>query len=108
REAGVEVDVRVTGLETKAERRVLQVLRTPLIHLLRNALSHGAEPRQARLDAGKPEPLQIGLDLASQGGRLQIRVYDDGRGPDLERIEQAAIERGRLTARSEGESQRSA
>ncbi len=99
REAGVEVDVRIEGLQVRAERRVLQALRDPLIHLLRNALSHGAEPVDARRAAGKPEPLLLGLELSSRGGRLQARVYDDGAGPDLDRIERAAVAKGVLSSR---------
>jgi len=96
-EAGVEVNVRIDGLETGAERRIIQALRDPLIHLLRNALSHGAETPAQRKAAGKPQALLVGLGLASRGGRLQIRVYDDGRGPDIARITAAARARGALT-----------
>lgn len=99
REAGIEVDVRVDGLEVRAERRVLQALRDPLIHLIRNALSHGAEPADARAAAGKPERLLIGLEISARGGRLLARVYDDGPGPDLRKIEAAAVAGGLLTRR---------
>lgn len=99
REAGVEVVVQMEGLDVRAERRVLQALRDPVIHLLRNALSHAAEPAPARLAAGKPEPLLVGLEISARGDRLQARVYDDGPGPDLERIEAAAIARGLLGPR---------
>jgi two-component system chemotaxis sensor kinase CheA len=95
-DAGVAADVRVSGLGAHAERRVLQALRDPLIHLLRNAVSHGGETAAERRAAGKPEPLLIGLELSSAGGRLLVRVYDDGRGPQLERIAAAARERGVL------------
>jgi two-component system chemotaxis sensor kinase CheA len=107
RETGVEVDVRITGLQTPAERRVLQALRSPIIQLLRNALSHGAEPATRRQALGKPERLTIGLELAGRGGRLQVRVFDDGAGPDLARLEQSAIAAGRIEARKPGEPPRS-
>jgi two-component system chemotaxis sensor kinase CheA len=96
REAGVDVEVRIDGLQVRAERRVLQTLRDPLIHLLRNAVSHGAETPEARRTAGKPEHRLVGLELSSRGGRLQARVYDDGPGPDLVRIEAAARRAGLL------------
>jgi two-component system chemotaxis sensor kinase CheA len=96
REAGVDVDVRIDGLQVRAERRVLQALRDPLIHLLRNAVSHGAETPDARRAAGKPEHRLVGLELSARGGRLQARVYDDGPGPDLTRIEAAARRAGLL------------
>lgn len=93
-QAGVAVDVRIEGLSTQAERRVLQALRDPLIHLLRNAISHGAEPLEARRRVGKPDALMIGLALTSAGGRLLVRVFDDGRGPQLQQILGAARARG--------------
>ncbi|WP_374471431.1 response regulator [Phenylobacterium sp.] len=103
REAGVEVDVRVEGLEVRAERRVLQALRDPLIHVLRNTLSHGAEPVEARRAAGKPDALLVGLEILTRGGRLQARVYDDGPGPDLASIERAAVEKGLLSPPKPGD-----
>ena len=99
RETGAAVEVEVSGLETRAERRVLQALKDPLVHLLRNALSHGGEPIDQRRRAGKPEALRIGLSIAARGGRLEIRVTDDGPGPDLAKLEAAAVARGALAAR---------
>lgn len=82
------------GLQTRAERRVMQALRDPLIHLLRNALSHGAQSAEERRAANKPERMTVRLELSNQGGRLLAVVSDDGRGPDVARIAQAARERG--------------
>lgn len=103
RDMDVEVDVSINGLETQAERRVLQLLKDPVTHLLRNAISHGAEPAAARRAAGKPVALRVGLEVSTAGGRLEIRVFDDGAGPDLARIEAAAIARGALGARGVNE-----
>lgn len=94
RDQGVEVDVRVEGLETRAERRVLQALRDPVIHLVRNALSHGAEPAERRRAAGKPEALLVRVSIAVEKGRLILRIRDDGAGPDVARIRAAAEARG--------------
>lgn len=102
REQGVEVDVRVEGLEVRAERRVLQALRDPIIHLLRNAISHGAEPPEVRRKAGKAERLMVALQARAEGGRLEVRISDDGAGPDLTRIEAAAVARGLLAKRGRG------
>jgi two-component system chemotaxis sensor kinase CheA len=93
-EAGLDVEVHVEGLQTRAERRVMQALRDPLIHLLRNALSHGAQSAEERRAANKPERMTVRLELSNQGGRLLAVVSDDGRGPDVARIAQAARERG--------------
>lgn len=108
REQGVEVEVRFEGLEVRAERRVLQALRDPIIHLLRNAISHGAEPADVRERAGKPSRLQVGLRARARGGRLEVRVFDDGPGPDLAKIEAAAVARHLMPPRRRGDPPRAA
>jgi two-component system, chemotaxis family, sensor kinase CheA len=102
RKAGRDVQVRSIGLDIQVDRQVLQALKDPVMHLLRNAVSHGAEPPEERIARGKPERAEITLELASRGGRLVIGIRDDGRGPDLARIEQVAIERGLLQPRGPG------
>jgi len=102
RDAGVPVDVRVTGLETRADRRVLQALKDPVMHLLRNAVSHGRETPQARAAAGKPERLTVVMAVSAASGRLRIEIADDGAGPDLARLEAAAVEKGLMPARQDG------
>jgi two-component system chemotaxis sensor kinase CheA len=103
RKAGRDVNVRIVGLDLQADRQVLQALKDPVMHLLRNAVSHGAEPPHERVAKGKPERAEITLELASRGGRMTISVRDDGRGPDLGRIEQVATERGLLAPRAPGD-----
>ncbi|WP_426959316.1 hybrid sensor histidine kinase/response regulator [Muricoccus radiodurans] len=94
REAGRDVVVRLEGMEVQAERRTLQALKDPVLHLLRNALGHGA-----RTDGERGE---IGLRVAASGGRLRVTVWDDGPGPDLAKLEAAAVSRGLLPARAPG------
>jgi two-component system chemotaxis sensor kinase CheA len=102
RKAGRDVHVRSIGLDIQVDRQVLQALKDPVMHLLRNAVSHGAEPPEERVAKGKPERAEVSLELASRGGRLAISVRDDGRGPNLARIEQVAVERGLLQPRDAG------
>ncbi len=102
REAGVPVDVRVSGLDTRADRRVLQALKDPVMHLLRNAVSHGREAPEARAAAGKPERLTVVMAVSAASGRLRIDIADDGPGPDLARLEAAAVEKGLMPPRPEG------
>ncbi|MDG2529106.1 hybrid sensor histidine kinase/response regulator [Caulobacter endophyticus] len=102
RDADVLVDVRVTGLDTRADRRVLQALKDPVMHLLRNAVSHGREAPQARAAAGKPERLTVAMTVSAASGRLRIDIADDGPGPDLARLEAAAVEKGLMSPRPEG------
>lgn len=94
REAGTEVDVEASGLDIPVDRAMLQALKDPVLHALRNTLSHGAEPPEARRRQGKPAVLAVGLDVAVQGGRLVIAITDDGRGPDLSAIAASARRRG--------------
>ena len=102
RKAGRDVHVRSIGLDIQVDRQVLQALKDPVMHLLRNAVSHGAEPPEERVAKGKPERAEVSLELASRGGRLTISIRDDGRGPNLARIEQVAVERGLLQPRDAG------
>lgn len=103
REDGRDVDVRSTGLDIQVDRQVLQALKDPVMHLLRNALGHGIEPAAERRAKGKPERAEIVLEISARGSRLVIVVRDDGRGPDLARIEHIAIERGLLAPRGLGD-----
>lgn len=102
RQEGRDVNVRSIGLDIQVDRQVLQALKDPIMHLLRNAVSHGVEPASERIAKGKPDRAEIVLELASRGGRLAVSVRDDGRGPDLARIEQVGIARGLLAPRAEG------
>ena len=98
RAQGREVDVTVTGLDVPVDRATLQALKDPVLHALRNALSHGHEPPARRAAAGKPPALAIGLDVAVRGGRLHVAVSDDGPGPNLAAIAERARARGLLGA----------
>nr|WP_210278652.1 response regulator [Microvirga flocculans] len=102
RKMGQDVQVRSIGLDLQVDRQVLQALKDPIMHLLRNAMSHGVEPPEERRAKGKSERAEVIIELAPRGGRLVISIRDDGRGPDLDRIEQVAIERGLLQPRAPG------
>ena len=95
-EAGVEVHMSGMGVQT--ERRVMQALRDPVIHLVRNAIVHGHETRAQRLKAGKSERLNITISVTLTGVRLQVAVSDDGRGPDLRAIAARAAGQGLVHA----------
>ncbi|MER2267637.1 hybrid sensor histidine kinase/response regulator [Methylobacterium oxalidis] len=96
REQGREIDLTVTGLDLPLDRGMLQVLKDPVLHALRNALAHGAETPEARRRAGKPAALAIRFEIGVRGGRLHIAVHDDGAGPNLAAIEANARRRGLL------------
>jgi two-component system, chemotaxis family, sensor kinase CheA len=98
KDEGKQIDYRAEGLELPADRVVLQAMKDPVMHLLRNAVSHGVEPAERRARAGKPETAVIRLLIHSQGGRLQITVEDDGKGLDRQALLAEAVHRGLLPA----------
>jgi len=102
-ECGVEVNLEVQGADVELDRRVLDLLRDPLIHLVRNALDHGVEPPAERKRLGKPPRGQIVLEADQKGQRVQVRVQDDGRGIDLEQVRRTAVERGVLSEKQASE-----
>jgi len=95
---GKEVEFQATGLEVEADRLVLQALKDPLMHLLRNAVTHGIEPPRERAAQGKNPRGRVALRLQAQGNRLRVAIEDDGRGIDLQRVAEVAVQRGVLSA----------
>ena len=96
RDQGKAVEFRVTGFEVLADRMVLQALKDPLMHVLRNAVTHGIEPPDERRRSGKPPEGLVTLAIRATGNRLTIEVEDDGRGVDLARVSEFAVRRGLL------------
>lgn len=91
---GKSVRVDARGLDTLADRSVLQVLSDPVMHVLRNAVGHGIEPPAERTASSKAPEGRIVLEVAAQGGRLVVRIEDDGRGIDLNRLRALAERQG--------------
>jgi two-component system chemotaxis sensor kinase CheA len=98
RELGKEADLVVRGGDVEVDRAVLEQLRAPLTHLLRNALDHGLETAEARARAGKPRRGSVVVAAAQREGVLQVEVADDGAGIDPARVRARALERGLFTA----------
>jgi two-component system chemotaxis sensor kinase CheA len=94
REAGKDVEFHVEGLETQADRVVLQELKDPVMHLLRNAIAHGIETPRERAAAGKPASGALSLLVEARGGRLRVAVEDDGKGVDFRRVAEVAESKG--------------
>ena len=89
-----QVMLRVEGETTEIDRDLLETLREPVLHLLRNAVAHGIETPEQRRAAGKPLEGTVRLQIASHAAGLEIGVQDDGRGIDLERVRALAAARG--------------
>jgi two-component system chemotaxis sensor kinase CheA len=95
---GKRVEVRMSGESTELDRGLIEKISDPLTHLVRNAVDHGLETPQARIDAGKPPVGVINLLASQRGGNIVIEVIDDGRGLDVDRIRARAAERGVVVA----------
>jgi two-component system chemotaxis sensor kinase CheA len=95
---GKEVQVTIEGGEVRLDRRILDEMRDPLLHLIRNAVDHGVEAPEARRAAGKPAAGRLHISVVSSGRRVRLTVADDGPGLDLERIRTEAVHRGILSA----------
>lgn len=91
RELGKQIELHIDGDQIEVDRAVLEGLRDPLTHLLRNAIDHGLELPDERRAAGKGETGNIWLDVDSVGGQIVLTVKDDGRGIDAEKIGEVAL-----------------
>jgi two-component system chemotaxis sensor kinase CheA len=97
RDLGKDVVLEVEGGDTEVDRSVLEQIRSPLTHLIRNAVDHGIEDPQVREAAGKPRRATIRLAATQRGGSLMLAIADDGSGLDVEAIRHAATRRGLVT-----------
>ena len=96
-----QVNLVVDGEQTELDKTVLEEIIDPLQHLIRNALDHGVETPEQRAAAGKPETAQLTVEALNQGTQVTIRVSDDGRGIDVEKVRRLAIERGLVSETKE-------
>jgi two-component system, chemotaxis family, sensor kinase CheA len=90
---GKDVNLVIQGEETEVERTVFELLADPMVHLVRNALDHGIEVPEARLEKGKPKIAQLTVSAKQQGGNVVIDIKDDGAGINRDRILQKAIDK---------------
>ncbi|MGA8885333.1 MAG: hybrid sensor histidine kinase/response regulator [Pseudolabrys sp.] len=101
-ELGKKIELETHGAETELDRQVLDLIKDPLTHMVRNSADHGLETPEQRRAAGKPEQGQIRLSAYHEGGYIIIQVADDGRGLDSARIKARAVAQG-LASESEVE-----
>jgi len=92
-----KIELDLTGGETELDRQVLEQIKDPLTHMIRNSADHGLEQPAERLDAGKPETGRIKLGAYQQGGYIVIEVADDGRGLSARKIRSKALQTGLAT-----------
>ena len=93
-----EVALDIRGESTELDKRMVDELSDPLIHLIRNAVDHGLEDAEERQGLGKPRTGKVTLCAAHRGNRVLITVADDGRGLNVDRIREKVVSNGLLTA----------
>jgi len=92
------IELKLIGADTELDRQVLELIKDPLTHMVRNSADHGIEPPAVRRELGKPEHGTITLSASHEGGQIIIDVADDGRGLDADRIAKKALAQGMCTA----------
>jgi two-component system chemotaxis sensor kinase CheA len=98
RNQGKEAELVIRGEEVKIDKRILEEMKDPLIHLMRNAIDHGIESPEQRRSAGKPARATISLAVTPlDGNQVELLVSDDGAGVDVAKVKSAAIRQGLIT-----------
>jgi two-component system chemotaxis sensor kinase CheA len=95
---GKQVRLEMSGADTELDRSVIEAIKDPLTHLVRNALDHGIEAPDVRIARGKPAEGRLGLRAYHDGGQVNLEISDDGAGIDSAKIGAKALERGLVTA----------
>ncbi len=96
-ELGKKIELKMIGAETELDRQLLEVIKDPLTHMVRNSCDHGLETPAERMTAGKPEMGTVTLSAYHEGGHIIIEIKDDGRGINIERVKQKALSSGMAT-----------
>jgi len=94
---GKQIRLEMDGPETELDRTIIEAIKDPLMHLVRNSCDHGVESPEARVAAGKPAHGTLTLRAYHEGGQVNIEVGDDGAGIDVVRVKRKAIEKGLLS-----------
>ncbi len=94
RDKGKKIDLKLIGEETELDKTVIEEIGDPLVHLVRNSCDHGIETPDVRRELGKPETGTIELAAAQEGSNIIIKITDDGRGIDVDRVSAKAVEKG--------------
>ena len=97
RECGKKAALEMEGRETELDKTIVEAIKDPLTHMVRNSVDHGVEAPEDRIAAGKPEEGLLTMRAFHEGGQVVIEIADDGAGIDVERIRDKALSRGFLT-----------
>jgi len=97
KEFSKKINLIVKGEETEIDRGIIEELNDPLVHMIRNSCDHGVESPKERIALGKPEIGNIILDAEQEGNNIVLRISDDGKGMDPEKLKSKAVEKGLIT-----------
>lgn len=97
---GKKIDLKMNGAETELDRQLLEIIKDPLTHMVRNSCDHGLETPAERRAAGKPDMGTVTLSAYHEGGHIIIEIVDDGRGINIERVREKALANGLATEAS--------
>jgi two-component system chemotaxis sensor kinase CheA len=95
---GKKIRVEMEGKETELDKTIIEAIKDPLTHIIRNSVDHGIETPEKRLAAGKDAEGRLFLRAFHEGGQVNIEIVDDGGGVNLDRVKAKGIERGLVTA----------
>ena len=98
REMNKKIDLTLEGIDTELDKSMLEAIKDPLTHIVRNSCDHGIEFPDERVKANKPETGHLLIRSFHEGGQVVIEISDDGRGINRKRVLQKAIEKGMMTA----------
>ncbi len=92
-----DVELIMTGENTEVDKTVIEHIGDPLTHILRNSIDHGLESTEERVAKGKPAKGTVKIDIYQKGNQVVIEISDDGKGLDIEKLKQKAVEKGLIT-----------
>ncbi len=98
RSLGKEIDLEMEGAGTELDRTIIEAIKDPLTHIVRNSCDHGIEDPERRLKSGKPPRGRLSLRAYHEGGQVNIEIADDGAGIDPNRVKAKALERQLISA----------
>jgi two-component system chemotaxis sensor kinase CheA len=95
---GKQIRLEMEGKETELDKTIIEAIKDPLTHIVRNSVDHGVEAPEVRLERGKPAEGCLKMRAFHEGGQVNIEIIDDGGGINLDRVKNKAVQRGLITA----------
>jgi len=94
---GKQIRLEMEGKETELDKTIIEAIKDPLTHIVRNSVDHGVETPEVRLQRGKPAEGCLKMRAFHEGGQVNIEIIDDGGGINLDRVKNKAVQRGLIT-----------